>query len=144
MAEETSAPLIEHVRGLIEDWKRGDLDAVLARVHDDVVYHYHVGTRPVVGKARLRRLLESLAGRQKQIRWRIVHHAQNGRTLLVEGLDDYVNDEGRRVRTPYMGIFEFDAGLIRGWRDYLDLAVLQRLEAGEEMPEGFDALIDRS
>ena len=141
MAEAETSPYIEIIEGLIEDWKRGDVDAVLARLHEDVVYHYHVGTRPLVGRTWVRRFLERFGHGQTDIRWRIVHHAQNGNVLLVEGVDDYVNAEGKRIRTPYMGAFEFEDGLIRRWRDYLDLGLAAKCEAGEALPEWLEALV---
>ncbi len=133
---------IDVIEGLIADWKRGDVEAVLARLHEDVVYHFHVGTRPLVGRDRVRRFLDKFGQGQREIRWRIVHHAQSGDSLLVEGVDDYVNADGRRLRTPYMGIFEFEDGLIRGWRDYLDAGLVARSEAGEALPEWVEALVD--
>lgn len=90
----------------------------------------------------MRRLLEKFGQGQSEILWRIVHHARNGDTLLVEGVDDDVNGEGRRVRMPYMGVFEFDGGLIRGWRDDLDAGLVARNEAGEPLPEWVEALVD--
>ena len=41
---------IETVEALIAAWKRRDSEAVLALLTDDVVYHYHVGARPLIGK----------------------------------------------------------------------------------------------
>lgn len=132
---------IECVEGLIADWARRDVDAVLDRLTDDVVYHFHVGSRPLRGKEWVRRFLEKFGAGQTDVRWRIVHHAQNGDVLLVEGVDDYVDPKGRRIRTPYMGAFEFRGGQICQWRDYLDLGLVARVEAGEPMPEWIEELV---
>ena len=134
--------LIRELHAMMDDWKRRDVDAVLARLCDDVVYHYHVGSRPLRGKAAVRRFLEKHGGGQKEIRWRVVHHAQNGDTLLVEGVDDYVDAEGRRIRTPYMGVFEFREGKISGWRDYLDASLISAQSTGEPTPEWLAELVD--
>ena len=134
---------IDTVEQLIARWKRADAEGVLELLTEDVVYHYHVGSRPLVGRDVVRRFLERFGSGQKDKNWRIVHHAQNGNTLLVEGVDDFVNAEGRRIRTPYMGVFEFEAGRIRGWRDYHDMAVMQRCEAGEPLPDYLEELADR-
>jgi limonene-1,2-epoxide hydrolase len=133
---------IETVESLIAAWKRRDPEAVLALLTDDVVYHYHVGARPLIGKDRVRRFLHKFGEGQKDIRWRIVHHAQNGNVLLVEGIDDYVDAEGRRIQTPYMGVFEFRDERICGWRDYLDAALAERARQGEPHPEWVQGLID--
>lgn len=132
---------IEIVEQLIEAWKQRDIDAVLDLLSDDVVYHYHVGSRPLVGKSRVRRFLEKFGADQSEIRWRIVHHAQNGDVLLVEGVDDYVDGEGSRHRTPYMGAFELRDGKICRWRDYLDLEVGRRLASDEVTPEWLAELL---
>ena len=34
----------EHVKGLITDWRRKDIDSVLGRVTDDIAWHTHVGS----------------------------------------------------------------------------------------------------
>ena len=132
---------IETVEQVIEAWKRRDVDAVLDRLHDDVVYHYHVGSRPLVGKDSVRRFLEKFGAGQHEIRWRIVHHAQNGDVLLVEGVDDYLDAEGTRHRAPYMGAFEVRDGRIHAWRDYLDLQVAERLRSDEDPPDWLAALL---
>lgn len=134
---------IETLRALIARWKEGDAEGVLERVTEDVVYHYHVGSPPIRGRDVLARFLASFGAGQKDKRWRIVHHAQTGDTLLVEGVDDFVNAEGRRIQTPYMGVFEFEGGKIRAWRDYHDMAVMQSLEKGEPLPDYLEELADR-
>ncbi len=133
--------LIDQIEALIEDWKRHDVEAVLARLTDDVVYHYHVGTRPLRGKDAVRRFLEKFGSGQREIRWRIRHHAQNGDVLMVEGIDDYVGADGARIRTPYMGVFEFREGRICAWRDYLDAALIAARRAGEPMPDWLAELV---
>ena len=110
----------EKIEALIAAWKRGDLDAVLDLVADDVVYHYHVGSRPLRGKEALRRFLERFGRDQKEIRWRIVHHAQSGDLLLVEGVD---------------------GGEIHRWRDYFDLGLIARAESGEPLPDWLEELV---
>lgn len=134
---------IETIEGLIACWARRDLEAVLDLLSEDVVYHYHVGSRPLRGKARVRRFLEKFGGGQKDIRWRIVNHAQSGDVLLVEGVDDHVDAEGRRIQTPYMGVFEFEGGKIARWRDYLDAKLIAQAKAGEPMPEWLEELVAR-
>jgi len=132
---------IDVVQQLIEAWKRRDVDGVLDLLTDDVVYHYHVGSRPLVGKSWVRGFLEKFGDGQSDVRWRIVNHAQNGDVLLVEGVDDYVDRAGKRVRTPYMGAFELREGRIHRWRDYLDLEVARRLEGSDDVPEWLAELL---
>lgn len=131
----------ETLEALIDAWKRKDLARVLDFVTDDLVYHFHVGSRPIVGKATFEKFLKRLGAEQRDVGWRIVRHAQSGDVLFVEGFDDYTDAEGRRIRHPYAGVFEFRDGRIRRWRDHFDLALLQRLQAGEPLPEWLEELV---
>lgn len=128
---------------LIADWKRHDIDAVVERLADDVVWYVAVGAAPIVGKAASRKLLEDFAPRRRVENWRIFHHAINGDRLFVEGVDDFVDDAGRRVAVPYAGVIEFRDGLIVGWRDYFDVATLNRMKAGEPIPAEILPLVER-
>ncbi len=131
----------ELVERLISAWKSGDVDGVLNCVCDDVEYHFLVGERPLKGKDWVRRFLEKFGSGMSDIRWRLNNVAENESQLMVEGVDDYVNAKGIRVRTPYMGIFEFRDGKIHRWRDYADHALIQRSEAGEPVPQWLEALV---
>ena len=131
------------VQGLITDWRRKDIAAVLGRVTDDIAWHTHVGSPPVIGKAAMRPMLETLAGQMNDVRWRIFHYAENGDTVFLEGVDDFVNPEGRRVVVPYAGVLLFRGGLIAEWRDYFDRNLFNKLKAGEAAPDYIDALTTR-
>jgi len=139
MSNETETQ-IETVRHLIEDWKKLDAERVLDYLTDDVEYHYLVGQRPLIGKDWVRKFLLRFGAGQSNIQWRIVNHASNGNRLLVEGVDDYVKD-GVRIRTPYMGIFEFRDGKICRWRDYVDTGLIKMAQDGEDFPEWLEALV---
>lgn len=132
------------VIGLINDWKRKDIDAVLARVTDDIVWYSHVGSPPKRGKAEMRAFLEAMAGGISDIRWRIYNHAVSGDRIFLEGADDFVtNADKRRVAIPYMGIMRFRGPLICEWRDYFDRALFDRLKAGDPVPPEIAVLLER-
>lgn len=122
---------IDIVRSLIAHWQQGELDAVLALLADDIEFHYLVGAPPLTDKQKIRRFFEAMAQQQSQNRWRIIHYAENGPLLLVEGIEDFVNADGHRVQVPYMGAFEIRDGKIVRWRDYLDPALMDRSARGE-------------
>jgi limonene-1,2-epoxide hydrolase len=134
---------IQIVNRLIGAWKQSDIDGVLSCLTDDIEYHYIVGARPLVGKDWVRRFLEKFGAGQTEIRWRIVNHASNGDKLLVEGIDDYVDADGVRIRTPYMGIFEIRDGRICRWRDYVDSGLIRMAKDGEEFPDWLAGMLDR-
>jgi len=129
------------LEALIDAWRRKDLAEVLDFVTDDLVYHFHVGTRPIVGKATFEKFLKRLGENQQEVGWRIVRHAQSGDVLFVEGFDAYTDAKGQHIRHPYAGVFEFQDGRIRRWRDHFDLGLLQKLQAGEALPEWLEELV---
>ena len=130
------------VEGIIDAWKRKDIDGVLAQLCDDVEYHYLVGERPLLGKEWVRRFLERFGDHiGEPNHWRILRCAESGDALLVEGVDDYRSTDGTHVRYPYMGVFEFRDGRVARWRDYADGALIARVRRGEELPDWLEALV---
>lgn len=135
---------IDTLLGLIRAWRRKDIDGVLALMHDEVVWHYAaVIAPPLKGKAKARKLLESMALQVRDVTWRIFDYAETGDRLFVEGVDEYVSTEGRLVSAPYAGVVEFRDGLIIGLREYFDIGAVNALKAGEPLPEHVRALIAR-
>lgn len=135
---------LEAVTALIADWKRKDVDAVMARITDDIVWYSHVGTPAIRGKAAMRAFLTTMAAGITDIRWRIQRHAINGNQIFMEGVDDFVMiKDQRRVAIPYLGTMVFRDGLISEWRDYFDRGLFDRLKAGEAPPPDIAALADR-
>lgn len=110
---------------LIEANKHRDKGAVLALLTDDVEYHYHVGSKPLVGIDKVARFLDKYWGFSADPNWCIDRQAENGNKLLVEGSEEYTDTRtGVRQKTPYMGIFEFRDGKIARWRDYFEMKSL--------------------
>ena len=63
--------------------------------------------------------------------------------MFVEGVDEYVATDGTVVRAPYAGVLEFDGNLIVGWRDYVDVGVMEAQKAGTPATPWLLALSDR-
>ncbi len=135
---------IDVVNEVIESWKNADIEGVLNCLSDDVEYHFLVGKRPLIGKDWVRRFLEKFGAGQTDIRWRIVNYVSDGEKLLLEGIDDYVDADGVRIRTPYMGIFEFRDDKICAWRDYVDTPMITMAKNREEFPEWLETLVSDS
>lgn len=131
------------VKAVITGWRRGDLKSVLELCADDIAWHSHVGSPPILGKPAMQKFMEALAGQMREVRWRIFHYAEAGDTAFAEGVDDFVTPEGRRVALPYAGILRFRDGRITEWRDYFDRGLFDRLKAGEEPPPYIAALAAR-
>ncbi|MFT7597297.1 MAG: limonene-1,2-epoxide hydrolase [Acidimicrobiales bacterium] len=139
-----SSERVEIVKGVMEAWSRHDIDGVVAFMADDVLWHYHVGSKPVSGRDGMARFLTKLSAHQQQLDWKLVRAAENADAVLLEGTDDYVNPSGHHVQAPYMGIFEFDAdNRVTAWRDYVEMATMAIGEKGEPLPEFLQSLVDR-
>lgn len=131
------------VRGVITAWRRKDLEGMLAHIDDEIVWHSHVGSPPILGKVAMREFATNLTAQMDDIRWRVFEVAQNGDRLHLEGVDDYVTKDGRRVVLPYAGVLAFRGPLIAEWRDYFDRGLFDRLKAGEPLPSYLESLTNR-
>jgi limonene-1,2-epoxide hydrolase len=131
------------VEEVIRAWRRGDIEAALIHVADDIVWHSHVGSPPLLGKAAMRDLMKTLAGSMRDVRWRVVSHAESGDSFFAEGVEEFVTPAGHRVALPYMGIMVFRGRLIAEWRDYFDRALYDRMKSGEPSPDYIAALAAR-
>lgn len=129
---------------VVSAWNRRDIDAALAGMADDIVWHFAAGALPPLkGKAAARAFLMQFGDDIAEARWRIFHHAESRDRLFVEGVDDHTNREGVQIAPPYCGVIEFRGELIVGWRDYFDMKLLERLKASKPMPQYVRDLIDR-
>lgn len=113
---------IERLRALMEVSKARDKPAFLAFFAPEIEYHYHVGTRPLIGVEWVDKFITRYWAQHSETEWVLTHWAENGNRVLTEGREDYVNADGVRVSHPYMGIIEFaDDGRIVAWRDYFQM-----------------------
>jgi limonene-1,2-epoxide hydrolase len=99
-----------------------DIDRFLGFLTDDIEYHYHVSSRPLLGKEWVLKFLHKYNEIAADLDWRIDRHAENDDCLFVEGYEEYTDTRtGERIAHPYMGIFEFRDGKIAKWRDYFEM-----------------------
>jgi limonene-1,2-epoxide hydrolase len=129
------SPQFAAVDAIMAAWTHHEIEPVLAQLSDEIEFTFAIGKRPMVGKNRVRGLLEFLQTHQSDVKWRTVHRAQTGNVVFVEGIDDYVNVDGHQVLTPHVSIFEFDGDKITRWRDYYDQRQMEAAEAGEPISQ---------
>jgi limonene-1,2-epoxide hydrolase len=135
---------IDQFLSIIDAWKRKDIEAVLATMSDDIVWHFAAGAEPaLVGKAQARKFLTRFAADLVEVRWRIFHSAESGDRLFVEGVDEFVTLKGAVVTAPYAGVIEFRGDLVCGWRDYVDVGVIAAQRRGEAASKQVKELADR-
>ncbi len=129
---------------VIANWRAGDVDAVLAHMDEEIVWHYAAGAAPPLrGKAKARRFLENFKSQLAEVRWRLFDHAENGDRLFVEGVDEFTATSGAIVLAPYAGVLRFNGDLIAEWRDYVDVGVMDAQRGGIATTDWVSALADR-
>ncbi len=131
-------------KAVIAAWTAGDIDGALSHMSEDIVWHYAAAVAPPArGKAKARKFLENFKAQLTEVRWRLFDYAENGDRLFVEGVDEYVAKDGAVVRAPYAGVLEFDGDLIVGWRDYVDVGVMEAQKTGDPASAWVMALMER-
>ena len=135
---------IDSLRAVIRAWRRLDIDTVLSYVHDDITFNNSGGQKPALrGKVEMRAALETFAEIVKEGRWRLFAWHEIGDTVWMEGVEEFVTHDGKRVVIPYAGVLEFQDGLILNWREYFSDGLMNQLMNGEAVPAHVDAFIDR-
>jgi limonene-1,2-epoxide hydrolase len=110
---------VQVVEAFVAAWNRMDLEAILAFLHEDIVYH-NMPVAPLHGKPAVSAYLRS-RWIFDSIDWEMPNIAATGNTVLTERVDRFTID-GRPVNLPVMGTFEIRDGVISAWRDYFDMA----------------------
>ena len=111
---------VDLIRDFSAAWNRKDIDAVMAAMSPDCVYH-NIPVAPVKGHEAIRGVIEGFAGPATQIEWVLHHVAEgDGGTVLTERTDRF-EIGGKWIELPVMGTFEVADGKITAWRDYFDL-----------------------
>ena len=114
--------MIDTVYEVMRAAKEQDDEAFLDCLTDDIEYHYHVGSRPLLGKEWVKKFLVKYREVTAESSWRIDHFAETENKLFVEGYEEYLDKRtNERIAHPYMGIFEFRDGKICKWRDYYEM-----------------------
>ena len=111
-------------RAFFAAWARQDHVAVLALLHDDVEYQNMPFPDVLRGKPAITGFMEKFGKGMSNINVKLRHVVEAGDVVFHEGVETYTR-KGVNVALPYCGVFEFEDGLIRGWRDYFDRATLE-------------------
>lgn len=113
------------VEALVAAFNRRDAAAIAALLAEDVVCA-GIPLEPAIGRAATMEMLAPFLAAE-EIDWRILAIAANGGKVLTERDDRFrfAGQDWTVVRAA--GIFEVGAdGRIAAWRDYFDLAELER------------------
>ena len=114
--------LFERFRAAQQAIIKQDDEAFLDLLTDDVEYHYHVGTRPLIGKEWVQKFLIKYREVTSDAHWVIHNHAENGNVLFTEGVEEYFDVRSQMtISHPYAGVIEFRDGKIVKWKDYFEM-----------------------
>ena len=114
--------MMDTVRAVMQANMDQDDEAFLSYLTDDIEYHYHMGSRPLLGKEWVAKFLNKYREITADVLWRIDNFAEKDNKLFVEGYEEYLDTRtNERIAHPYMGIFEFRDGKISHWRDYFEM-----------------------
>lgn len=115
---------IDIVRNFIDLWNARDLEAILADMTPDCVYH-NMPWEPLVGHDAIRQGLAMFVADTSAIDWQLRHISEgDDGTVLTERLDRFLV-KGKWLEIAVMGVFELQGGRITHWRDYFDSVRLQ-------------------
>ena len=118
------------VEAFIGHWNSCDIEAMLALCAEGIVYH-NIPMEPIHGTTAMRGMVEAFLADIASCDWQTHAIAANGNVVLTERTDAFNFKDGRRAAVRVMGTFEVGAyGLISAWRDYFDMAEMQREFAG--------------
>jgi limonene-1,2-epoxide hydrolase len=107
------------VRRFCAAWESGDVEAVLALLADDAVYH-NIPVDPVTGHDAIRATIEGFTAGVERIEFVVRNLVAEGKVVLTERVDIF-HLADRKIELPVMGTFEVADGKIAAWRDYFDL-----------------------
>ena len=112
------------VREFIEAWSRLDPAELASFFAEGGIYH-NMPMGPVEGRANVENLIRGFISSWSATTWEIRTILSSRDLVIVERLDRTRAGE-RSVDLPCTGVFELEAGKIKAWRDYFDLATYQR------------------
>ncbi|MFC8181763.1 limonene-1,2-epoxide hydrolase family protein [Rhodococcus sp. NPDC057297] len=122
------------VRQFLDHLNAQRIDDGMDLLAEDVFYH-NIPMDPMTGREAVRAFAHEFGmGSRLQVDWQLVSLASAGDVVLTERLDIFAAADGKRIAIPLMGSFRIKDGLIAEWRDYFDLADLQRQMAALEAP----------
>ena len=108
------------IREFIEAWSRLDPGELSGYFTDDGIYH-NMPIDPVRGRENIETFIHGFLSSWTETDWEIINIVSTGDLVMVERVDR-TKSEDKSVDLPCVGVFEFEGGKIKVWRDYFDLS----------------------
>ncbi|MFI2279777.1 nuclear transport factor 2 family protein [Nocardia beijingensis] len=112
------------VRAMCRSWSDPDPDRISAYFAENAVYH-NIPMEPIVGRTAIRDFVAGFLSTFDAIDFDIHHQIAAGNVVMNERTDT-LRSAGRETPLPVMGFFEVADGAITIWRDYFDMAAINR------------------
>jgi limonene-1,2-epoxide hydrolase len=114
------------VNNLFAAWTRLNLDEVMTHFTEDAVWD-NVPMSPAKGRAAIREMTNGFMKDASSFSAKILRSAHVGNVVFNERVDTIAMKNGKKADIPVAGVFELDdAGKIKLWRDYFDLATFTK------------------
>ncbi|MEO1933661.1 MAG: limonene-1,2-epoxide hydrolase family protein [Myxococcales bacterium] len=111
------------IRKFIEAWSRLGPEELASYFAEDGVYH-NMPAGPVSGRENVEKFIHGFSASWTETTWDLLNIASSGSVVFAERLDRTPAGD-KSVDLPCTGIFELEAGKIKVWRDYFDIATYQ-------------------
>jgi limonene-1,2-epoxide hydrolase len=111
---------VEIIREFIQAWSRLDAVELAGYFAEDGVYH-NMPAAPIVGRLNVEKFIAGFSGPWTETTWDILTLIGDGDVVIAERLDR-TRAGDKAVDLPCVGVFELEAGKIKVWRDYFDMA----------------------
>jgi limonene-1,2-epoxide hydrolase len=106
----------------INAWNALDVDAVMSFFTEDAEYANVPMGPPNVGVEAIRAFIDGFMGMTTEINFVVHNQVEGANGVVMNERTDSLVMNGNRVDLPVMGVFEFENGKIKAWRDYFDMS----------------------
>jgi limonene-1,2-epoxide hydrolase len=114
------------VSDLFAAWTRLSVDDIMTYFAEDAVWD-NVPMSPAKGKAAIREMTNGFLKDTATFGAKILKSAHEGNIVFNSRVDSITMKNGKKADIPVAGMFELDdAGKIKVWRDYFDLATFTK------------------
>ena len=114
------------ISDLFAAWTRLNLDEVMSYFAEDAVWD-NVPMSPAKGKQAIREMTHGFMKDMSAFSVKILKSLHEGNVVFDSRVDTITTKSGKKAELPVAGMFELDdAGKIKVWRDYFDLATFTR------------------
>jgi limonene-1,2-epoxide hydrolase len=112
------------IRNFIEAWSRLDPEELAGYFAEDGVYQ-NMPAGAVSGRTNVENFIRGFSASWTETTWDLLNIVSSEAVVIAERLDR-TRAGDKSVELPCVGVFELEAGKIKVWRDYFDIATYQK------------------